>query len=123
MRTCQTDGRYTGAAGLANTYREGTALVTWQQARVDCMADEADLWVVESTIEQNAFNGDWTGITDDITEDNWKKLDGTSATFLPFLGGEPNGGNAENCIRTDAAGFEDRNCNDLRDYVCECPKP
>jgi hypothetical protein len=123
VRACHSDGRYETFPGLTNTYREGAALVSWSQARLDCMADDADLWVVESALEQNAFTGDWTGITDDVVENEWRKLDGTLATFLPFQVGEPDGGNSDNCIRTDNAGFEDRSCNDLRDYVCECPAP
>ncbi len=64
VRTCHTDGRYAGAAGLVNTYRQGPNLVSGNQARVDCQVDDADLWVVESALEQDAFDGDWTGITD-----------------------------------------------------------
>ncbi len=123
VRACHTDSRYQSAAGLANTYREGVPLVTFAQARADCMLDGADLWVVESFVEQIAFTGDWTGITDEATEDTWLKLDGTPATYLPFLALEPDGGTEENCIRTDTSGFEDRECTDLRDYVCECPAP
>jgi hypothetical protein len=123
VRACQSDNRYVGAAGLANTYREATALVSWDAARADCIADEADLWVVENTTEQLAFTGDWTGITDVAAENVWRKVDGTVATFLPFAAGEPDGADIENCIRTDVSGFEDRDCGDARDYVCECPKP
>lgn len=123
VRACHSDARYLSAAGLANTYREGVPLKSFAAARLDCIVDDADLWVVESSLEQNAFTGDWTGITDEANEDNWVKLDGTAATFLPFVAGEPNGADVENCIRTDPQGFEDRDCNDLRDYVCECPAP
>jgi hypothetical protein len=123
VRACQTNAAYVTGTGLANTYREGAQLQSWANARADCMADEADLWVVESTTEQNAFTGDWTGITDVANEDVWVKLDGTVATFLPFTGVEPDGGTVENCVRTDPSGFEDRDCDDLRDFVCECPMP
>lgn len=118
---CQTSGAYVAANGLTNLYREVTLGESFANARADCVADEADLWVVESTLEQNAFTGDWTGITDEAAENVWRKLDGTVATFLPFAAGEPDGGTVENCIRTDSGGFEDRDCADLRDYVCECP--
>ena len=123
VRACHTDSRYETAPGLVNTYREGAPLVSFAQARADCKLDDADLWVVESLTEQLAFTGDWTGITDEATENMWLKLDGTPATYLPFLALEPDGGTAENCIRTDTSGFEDRECGDLRDYVCECPAP
>lgn len=123
VRACHSDNRYQPFPGLANTYREGVELVSWDQARANCMVDDADLWVVESFVELSAFTGDWTGITDAAVENTWRKLDGTVATFLPFQVGEPDGGDSDDCIRTDAAGFEDRDCGDLRDYVCECPAP
>lgn len=122
-RACHTDPRYVASGGLANTYREGVPTVTWAAARIDCMADDADLWVVESALEANAFTGDWTGITDVLVENEWRKLDGTLATFLVFQTGEPDGGTGENCLRNDSMGFEDRDCADQRDYVCECPAP
>ena len=122
-RACHSDVRYVGATGLTNTYREGTNTVSWNEARLECMVDDADLWVVESATEQTAFLGDWTGITDDANENVWRKVDGTLATFLPFLSGQPDGGAAENCLRNDGGGFEDRECTDQRDYVCECPAP
>ncbi|MBA2542169.1 MAG: hypothetical protein H0V17_21190 [Deltaproteobacteria bacterium] len=70
VRACATDAAYVASPSpnLTNRYREGAALVTWDQARADCMADDADLWVVESSLEQDAFTGDWTGITDAVTE-------------------------------------------------------
>lgn len=123
IRACHSDVRYQTAAGLANTYREGVELVSWDQARTLCKAEDADLWVVESDTERAAFTGDWTGITDVVVENEWRKLDGTLATFLVFQAGEPDGGTDENCLRTDSAGFEDRECTDQRDYVCECPAP
>lgn len=123
VRACHTDARYNTTVGLVNSYRESTLLVTWNQARVDCMADDADLWVVESTAEQTAFDGDWTGITDVAAENVWRKLDGSIATFLPFQVGEPDGGASDNCLRNDSSGFEDRDCTDQRDFVCECPAP
>jgi len=121
VRACHPDTRYVSKAGLTNTYREVAAQASWAQARLDCMADEADLWVVDDATELGAFNGDWTGITDTVTENVWRKLDGSITTFLPFLAGEPDGGGADDCIRTENSGFEDRECSDPRDYVCECP--
>ena len=87
------------------------------------MADGADLWVFDDVVEQSAFTGDWIGITDELTENVWRTVDGTVASFLPFLAGEPDGGTDENCLRNESNGFEDRECTDQRDYVCECPAP
>lgn len=123
VRACHTDARYVTSQGLVNTYREAANQVSWAQARLDCKVDDADLWVIDDAVEQAAFTGDWTGITDDATENVWRKLDGTVATFLPFIAGQPDGGSEENCLRNESTGFEDRECADTRDYVCECPAP
>ena len=119
-RACLTNDAYKPAAGLTNRYREGVPTVSWAAARADCMADGADLWVVDSALEANAWTGDWMGITDAATEGTWLTVDGTPATYLPWEAGQPDGGSTEDCGRTSGAGFEDRDCMDLRDYVCEC---
>ena len=120
-RACLMNVAYTTKAGSPNRYREGIPSVTWAAAQADCVADGARLWIIESALEQSSWTGDWTGVTDAATEGTWLTVDGTPATFLPWLAGQPDGGAAEDCVRADSAGFEDRDCNDMRDFVCECP--
>lgn len=118
-RACLTNPAYTTMG--TSRYREGAPAVTWAAARADCVADGADLWVPNNATEQNAWTGDWIGITDMATEGTWLTVDGTPATFLPWDLLQPDGGTAENCGRSSGSGFEDRDCADGRDYVCECP--
>jgi hypothetical protein len=118
---CLTNPAYATAAGLTNRYREGVPLISWAEARVMCEAEGAYLWIPDSALEQAAWTGDWTGITDADAEGTWETVTNQPATFLPWQSGQPDGGTGENCVRSDAAGFEDRDCNDLRDFVCECP--
>ena len=120
-RACLMNAAYTTKAGSPNRYREGVPLVTWQMARQTCADEGAHLWIVDSAAEMTAWDGDWTGVTDAATEGTWLTVNGTPATFLPWLAGQPDGGGGEDCVRTDQAGFEDRDCNDTRDFVCECP--
>ena len=120
-RACLSNPAYKTSAGSPNRYREGVPTVTWQAAQADCVADGARLWIVDSAEELNAWTGDWTGVTDLATEGTWLTVEGTPAIYLPWQAGQPDGGGGEDCVRADSAGFEDRNCADLRDYVCECP--
>lgn len=119
VRACLTSPAYTTMG--TSRYREGFAIVSWSSARADCIADGADLWVPNNATEQNAWTGDWIGITDAATEGTWLTVAGTPATFLPWAVLQPDGGIGENCGRTSNMGFEDRDCNDGRTYVCECP--
>ena len=117
---CLTSAEYATKAGFNNRYREGTMLVSWAEARTRCMADGADLWIPSTTNEATAWSGDWVGITDAATEGTWITVEGTPATFLPWETGQPDGGGAEDCARNTGNMFEDRECTDTRDYVCEC---
>jgi hypothetical protein len=117
---CLTSQAYAMPQGLSRRYREGNALVTWAAARAACMADGADLWVPTTLTEAITLTGDWVGITDVASEGVWLTVDGDLATFLPWEAGQPDGGQAEDCARNASGSFEDRDCTDLRDYVCEC---
>lgn len=120
---CLTNTAYTTKAGLANRYREGVPLVAWGVARSSCQADGADLWIPQSVVELSAWSGDWVGLTDDAVEGVWLTVEGVPATFLPWEPLQPDGGSAENCARSTSGLLEDRDCSDLRDFVCECPVP
>ena len=117
---CLMNQAYTTRPGLTNRYREGTALVTWSAARDACIVDGADLWVPNTALEAMTLTGDWVGITDAANEGVWLTVKGMPATFLPWDTNQPDGGTQENCGRNQGTTFEDRDCSDLRDYVCEC---
>ena len=120
-RACVTSGAYTTMGAIR--YREGTQLISWAAARTACQAEGAELWVPTSTMIISAWTGDWVGITDEATENTWITVYGTPATFLPFDVAQPDGGTGENCLRATNNTLEDRDCNDLRDFVCECKVP
>jgi len=117
-RACLTSPAYTAMGAIR--YREGTPLVSWAAARAACKSEGAELWVPTSTAILNAWSGDWVGITDAGSEGTWVTVYGMPATFLPWDAAQPDGGNGENCARSTNGVMEDRDCTDLRDYVCEC---
>lgn len=117
---CLSNTAYVAVGGQAHRYRQVTAAATWDAARQACSTDGAYLWIPDDAGEANALDGDWIGITDAAIEGTWLTVRGDTATYLPWLAGEPDGGSSENCGRTDGTGFEARECVDVRDYVCEC---
>jgi hypothetical protein len=117
---CQANPAYVAVGGLAHTYRQPAALITWDEARLDCANDGAFLAVMNDAMEAAALDGDWIGLTDVEVEGVWLTVNGEPAPYLAWVAGEPDGGTAENCARNDTLGFEARACTDLRDYVCEC---
>ena len=117
---CLTNPAYSARVGLPHRYREGTALISWAAAVAACTVDEAFLWVPNDALEAMSLDGDWVGLTDMASEGTWVTLTGAPAPYLPWDTGQPDGGTDENCARNQDTTYEDRDCMDQRDYVCEC---
>lgn len=76
-------------------------------------------WVMTEAFERSG--SDWLiGIDDATVEGEWRRPDGTLATYVPFVPPEPNGGRGENCceIRSSRI-WNDCDCNGSRPFVCE----
>lgn len=121
---CQTDPAYVSLGAFPSRYRRVTQLTSWANATRECTDDGAHLAVPDTMDEAIAIgdNGDWVGITDVTAEGVWMTIFDTVPAYLQFQTGQPDGGEGEECLRVDGVGeFEDRNCGDARDFVCECP--
>ena len=110
-------------------YRMYPAEVGWDQARLNCQADGADLMTVNNAQEAAALEyirggqDVWVGYTDAAVEGTWVWLD-TSSTYTDWRAGEPNGGAAHDCggVAWDGAGeFQDFDCAQWRYPICEAP--
>lgn len=120
---CKNDPRYRAAAGLTSTYRLSAIDRSWADAKADCELDGARLAIIDDAVEaSSALIGDWVDLTDSAREGEWVTSRGDLAPFLVWAAGEPDGGTAENCGRLDDSvnAFQDRGCEDTRDYSCEC---
>ena len=53
-------------------------------------------------------------------EDDYVLVTGGPAAFLPWREGEPNNANEEDCVELVGDGLNDRDCDTLRAFVCEC---
>ncbi len=119
------------------------ALVSWQEARSDCLARGAgwDLTTVRSRVDNDfvdsMLTGEiWLGGSDITTDETWVWAnDGLpfwqgeapgggplNGSFFNWFDDEPNGGQGSDCLRMLADGrWADLECDELRGYVCEGP--
>ncbi|XP_068570216.1 C-type lectin domain family 4 member M-like [Cebidichthys violaceus] len=115
-------------------YFVSTEMKNWASSRADCIADGADLVIIDSRDEQVFVNGllplgqeeeFWFGMTDSVTEGTWMWVDGTPVTTTYWHVGQPNssGGN-QDCggIWKKSSGLEtwnDETCSYDRKFICE----
>uniref|UniRef100_A0A4W5NML2 C-type lectin domain-containing protein n=1 Tax=Hucho hucho TaxID=62062 RepID=A0A4W5NML2_9TELE len=109
-------------------YFLSTVVRPWEESRLDCLERGADLVVINSDKEQeflnNRIRGFWIGLTDSVTEGNWKWVDGTPLTTPRYWGsGQPGGGGVENCVflhsSSDQGTWHDYPCSDIGSWICE----
>jgi hypothetical protein len=111
--------------------RFGEEEMDWSDGRDYCndrgyylarVEDEAEnTWMMDTAF---SFGGAYfIGLSDEEDEGDWQWTDGSRPGFLPWIGGEPNGGDGENCVevRNPHRGWNDRPCYYDRRFVCETP--
>ncbi|KAI4873729.1 hypothetical protein NFI96_029046 [Prochilodus magdalenae] len=112
-------------------YYISTEKKNWSESRQSCTQRGADLVIINSTEEQNFTErlrrGEkaWIGLTDSVTEGNWKWVDGSALTTGFWRSGEPNSRvGDEDCVvvgeGTDPVkNWADYPCSDRFVGVCE----
>jgi hypothetical protein len=104
----------------------------WADARAQCLAEGADLVVLDSPLEESAltavwaafaYHNCWLGLTDADSEGVFVTVAGELPTWTPWADGEPNNWNdAEDCAEHVMTGsWNDLDCLVDRAVVCELP--
>lgn len=110
-------------------YRVVTVGEPWAIAAADCSADgpTTHLVVLSTATEYTLVTqlvgnqNSWVGLNDIAFEGEYVWVTSEPAPALVWEGGQPSGGTLDNCVElTINSKLNDRKCDDLRDFVCEC---
>uniref|UniRef100_A0A8C7GQP6 C-type lectin domain-containing protein n=1 Tax=Oncorhynchus kisutch TaxID=8019 RepID=A0A8C7GQP6_ONCKI len=126
---CQEGWRYFDSS----LYFLSTEKKTWKQSREDCKGRGADLVIINSREEQtflfNLHLRAWIGLTDSVTEEIWKWVDGTTLTTGYWGKGQPDNGGPllgqEDCVEIyygqadPVQTWNDDKCGSNHDWICE----
>ncbi|XP_056245524.1 asialoglycoprotein receptor 1-like [Seriola aureovittata] len=106
---------------------------SWEQAREDCRAREADLVIIDSPEEQTFLSGfistfTWIGLSDREEEGVWKWVDGTPLNLTYWAEKQPDNGGGdpkfgeEDCAHLGhdgSAHWNDMPCGSVLRWICE----
>ncbi|KAG9259787.1 C-type lectin domain family 4 member E-like isoform X1 [Astyanax mexicanus] len=105
---------------------------SWSESKKDCRDKGTDLLIINSREEQEFFNKElgrteaWIGLTDEVTEGDWKWVDGSKPTVEFWAKGEPNDYQNEECAITsfqrtisDILTWADYPCHQSVSWICE----
>ncbi|XP_035262568.1 C-type mannose receptor 2-like isoform X2 [Anguilla anguilla] len=104
--------------------------LSWNEARVSCQQQGADLLSITELHEQTYINGLltgysaslWMGLNDLDMNGGWQWADNSPLKFLHWESDQPNHSEEENCavIRTETSGrWQNRECGAAMPYVCK----
>ncbi|XP_057177671.1 CD209 antigen-like protein E [Triplophysa rosa] len=102
-------------------YYFSTVSNSWSDSREDCKQREADLVIINSKEEQEAFQKAtgsefWIGLSKE--KGVWKWVDGTAVTARYCMNGFPRY-NSQNCALTSSSGWSDHSCKEKHFHICE----
>ncbi|XP_068509437.1 C-type mannose receptor 2 isoform X1 [Syngnathus scovelli] len=106
------------------------AELSWNEARISCQQQGADLLSVTKLHEQTYINGlltaystaFWLGLNDLDINTGWQWADSSPLNYLNWEQDQPNHEDEENCvvIRTESSGrWQNRACSETLPYICK----
>uniref|UniRef100_A0A3Q1GYY0 Mannose receptor, C type 2 n=1 Tax=Anabas testudineus TaxID=64144 RepID=A0A3Q1GYY0_ANATE len=106
------------------------ATLSWNEARLSCQQQGADLLSITKLHEQTYINGFltgysaalWIGLNDLDINGGWQWSDSSPLRYLNWEQEQPNHADEENCavIRTESSGrWQNRDCSVALPYICK----
>uniref|UniRef100_A0A673A7D2 C-type lectin domain-containing protein n=2 Tax=Sphaeramia orbicularis TaxID=375764 RepID=A0A673A7D2_9TELE len=126
-RTCKMGWRKFGMS----CYFTSGSKKNWTESRKACIAEGSDLVIINTGDEQafvnsllNSGENAWIGLTDSLTEGEWKWVDGTPVTTAYWQPGQPNNKFVEqDCgeiVQNSPVGdWNDDGCFADQKWICE----
>jgi hypothetical protein len=101
------------------SFAEGACADDGKGTHLVVIDDDAELGRVAALTGGNAA---WIGISDRVTEDQFLRVTGGEATFLPWQSHQPDNSGlfGEDCVELTGGKLNDQGCSTLERYVCEC---
>ncbi|XP_078352789.1 uncharacterized protein LOC144637600 [Oculina patagonica] len=108
-------------------YKASRRIVSWEDARKECLDLHSDLVSITSSAENSFINttlipgegGHWIGLNDKAQEGVFQWSDGTPYNFSSFSVGDTSKGDVSNCVVSNDGDWSDKKCSRLRPYVCK----
>jgi hypothetical protein len=122
---CIVDSSYELRPGSDHLYRYEASGLFYDQAQASCAATGAHLVVIDDTDENDYVTSlggaPWIGFNDYAVENSFAWVTGAAISFTKWSSGEPsdNGGD-EDCTLVQGGNWNDGECSNLREFVCEC---
>ncbi|XP_078352793.1 uncharacterized protein LOC144637605 [Oculina patagonica] len=108
-------------------YKASRRIVSWEDARKECLDLHSDLVSITSSAENSFINttlipgegGHWIGLNDKAQEGVFQWSDGTPYNFSSFREEDTSKGDVSNCVVSNDGDWSDKKCSRLRPYVCK----
>jgi hypothetical protein len=134
--TCPADYAPLTGGNPNHVYKKAPGNLNWTGQDDYCRSTSARAYlaVPDDAAELTALQGlatgtFWVGISDRVTEGTYVKVNGGTATFLPWASGEPDnpgGGGGQDCVAATATTISTEECTGgtaNRPAACECELP
>lgn len=122
---CLLDPTYELRPSFDHRYRHEANGLFYDQAQASCAATGAYLVVIDDSDENDYVTSlggaPWIGFNDYAVENGFEWVTGAAISFTKWSGGEPSdSGGDEDCVLTQGGNWNDGECSNLREFVCEC---
>ncbi len=125
LPACLMDSSYVERTGSSHRYHYEASGLFYDQSQSFCAESGAHLVVIDDT-DENDFvatlgGSPWIGINDLEVEGSFAWVTSAAVIYSNWSSSEPNdSGGDEDCALSSGGNWNDGECSNLREFVCEC---